>query len=50
MIRPWVVAAVAVTVAAPGVAIAERAVHGTVVDDATGLPVVGALVAVGGDR
>ena len=48
MVRSWVLAAVAVTVAVPGVVHAERAVHGIVVDDATGLPVVGALVAVGG--
>jgi len=48
MFRPSVIAAIAVTVAAPGIARAERAVHGTVLDDATGLPVVGALVAVGG--
>jgi len=48
MFRPWVIAAIAVTVAAPGIARAERAVHGTVLDDATGMPVIGALVAVGG--
>jgi TonB-dependent Receptor Plug Domain/Carboxypeptidase regulatory-like domain len=47
MVRPWVVAAVAVTVVAPAAALADRAVTGTVVDGATGAPVVGALVAVG---
>ena len=41
-------AAIAVTVSVPCVAYADRAVHGIVVDDATGLPVIGALVAVGG--
>nr|MBA3452147.1 TonB-dependent receptor [Deltaproteobacteria bacterium] len=48
MVRTWVLAAIAVTVAAPRVAWADRAVQGIVVDDATGLPVIGALVAVGG--
>jgi len=37
MLRPWVLAAVAVMVGVPGVAIAERAVT-HVVDDATGCP------------
>jgi hypothetical protein len=45
MIHRWLVLA-AVTLAAPA-AFADRAVTGSVVDDATGLPVVGALVAVG---
>ncbi|HEX4421798.1 MAG TPA: carboxypeptidase regulatory-like domain-containing protein [Kofleriaceae bacterium] len=42
-----VVAWVAAVAMAPGVAQAERTVGGRVVDDATGAPVVGALVAVG---
>jgi len=46
MVRPWLVAVVAMV--APAVAFADRAVTGSVVDDATGLPVVGALVSVGG--
>jgi hypothetical protein len=54
MRRPGVLARVAVAIAiaagllAPGVAAADRAVTGTVVDDATGMPVIGALVAIGG--
>jgi hypothetical protein len=47
MLRPWLAVATAVTLAAPAVAWADRAVTGTVVDDATGLPVAGALVTVG---
>ena len=47
MISPRVVAALAVTLAAPAVARAERAVVGTVVAEATGLPIAGALVSVG---
>ena len=43
--RPYV--ALAVIVATATVAHAERAVVGTVVDDATGMPVPGALVAIG---
>ena len=43
--RPFV--ALAVIVATAAVAHAERAVVGTVVDDATGMPVPGALVAIG---
>src|SRR5262245_25022504 len=46
MSRLSLVAAVAVTVVAPA-ASADRAVTGSVVDGATGLPVVGALVSVG---
>src|SRR5215470_20382387 len=46
MTRLSLVAAIAVTAIAPA-ARAERAVTGSVVDDATGLPVVGALVSVG---
>lgn len=45
-LRRLVLAGVAV-LAVPAVAHAERAVTGTIVDDATGLPVVGALVTVG---
>ncbi|MBA3460579.1 MAG: TonB-dependent receptor [Deltaproteobacteria bacterium] len=41
------IAVVAVILAAPTVAHAERAVTGTVVDDASGMPVPGALVAIG---
>jgi hypothetical protein len=41
------VVAMAVTIVAPAVAVADRVVTGTVVDDATGLPVPGALVTVG---
>ena len=37
----------AIVIAAPAVARAERAVAGTVIDDTTGEPVVGALVAIG---
>ena len=47
MVRLALVAVVAVMAAAP-VAHADRAVTGMVVDDATGLPVAGALVTVGG--
>jgi Carboxypeptidase regulatory-like domain/TonB-dependent Receptor Plug Domain len=43
----WVIAVAAMIAAAPGVAHAFRAVTGTVVDDTTGAPVVGALVTVG---
>src|SRR3954471_23445145 len=46
MIHRWLVFA-AVTLATPA-AFADRAVIGSVVDDATGMPVAGALVAVGG--
>ena len=46
MSRLSLVAAIAVTAIAPA-AFADRAVTGSVVDDATGLPVVGALVTVG---
>src|SRR5438552_1250212 len=38
---------VAITIAAPGAARADRSVAGTVVDDATGQPVAGALVSIG---
>jgi len=48
MLRPRVVIAIAVALLAPAVASADRAVKGTVVDDATGVPVAGALVALGG--
>jgi hypothetical protein len=48
MLRPRVVIAIAVALCAPAVASADRAVTGRVVDDATGAPVAGALVAVGG--
>ena len=50
MLRPRVALAIAIAVAllAPAPASADRAVRGTVVDDATGAPVAGALVAVGG--
>ena len=48
MLRPWPAAVIAVTLAAPAVALADRAVTGSVVADATGMPVVGALVSVGG--
>src|SRR5678815_6066592 len=48
VIRPWLVAVSAVTMVAP--ARADRAVTGSVVDDATGLPVAGALVTVGGSE
>src|SRR5690242_12475239 len=44
----WLVAWIAVAVVVPAVAHADRAVAGSVVDDATGLPVAGALVTVGG--
>jgi hypothetical protein len=47
MVRPWLVAALAVTVAWPAAAYADRAVAGAVLDDATGMPVAGALVTVG---
>jgi hypothetical protein len=47
MARCWQIVALAV-MTAPALAVADRAVTGTVVDDATGLPVAGALVAVGG--
>src|SRR4051794_12246557 len=47
MCRLWPVAAIAAWVIAPPVARADRAVTGTVVDDATGAPVAGALVTVG---
>jgi hypothetical protein len=43
--RVWMT--VALVAAAGGVARAERAIDGAVVDDATGAPVVGALVAIG---
>jgi hypothetical protein len=43
-----VVAAVTVVIAMPAIAHADRAVTGSVVDDATGLPIAGALVSVGG--
>jgi hypothetical protein len=33
---------------APAIAVADRAVTGSVVDDATGIPVIGALVSIGG--
>ena len=42
-----VIAALAVIVVVPKVARAERAVTGSVVDDATGQPIVGALVSIG---
>jgi len=42
----WVLVAVMVVVA-PGVARADRTVAGTIIDDATGQPVVGALVTIG---
>src|SRR5690349_2590080 len=52
MARPRIVLAIAaallVLVLAPAIAAADRAVTGTVVDDATGAPVAGALVTVGG--
>ena len=48
MLRPGVVIAIAVALLVPASAAADRAVTGTVVDDATGAPVAGALVAVGG--
>ena len=41
------IAVAAVILIAPAVAHAERAVTGTVVDDATGMPVPGALIAIG---
>jgi hypothetical protein len=44
----WLVAGIAVAVVVPAVARADRAVAGSVVDDATGMPVAGALVTVGG--
>ncbi len=44
---PCVVVALAASVLAPAVAVAERAVTGTVIADATGLPIAGALVSVG---
>jgi hypothetical protein len=52
MVRPRTVAvavAVAAALAAPDSAHADRAVVGSVVDAATGLPVAGALVSVGGN-
>lgn len=42
------VACVAAVVAAPGVAHADRAITGTVVDDATGTPIVDAFVSIAG--
>jgi hypothetical protein len=42
-----VIAAVVTLASAPRVASAERAVSGTVVDDASGAPIAGALVAIG---
>ncbi len=42
-----VIVAIAVSVVAPSVAFADRAVTGTVVDHATGMPVVGSFVTVG---
>jgi len=48
MFRPWIAAAAAVVITAPAVAHADRAVTGTVVDDATGAPIAGALVTIGG--
>ena len=48
MLTSRAVAAIVLTAIAPTVAFAARAVTGTVLDDATGQPVVGALVAVGG--
>ncbi len=48
MVRASLVAAVAVTVLAPGTARADRAIKGSIVDDKTGLPVVGALVTIAG--
>jgi TonB-dependent Receptor Plug Domain len=47
MIRPWLVAVVAVITVTPAVAFADRAVTGSVVDGETGMPVIGALVSVG---
>jgi hypothetical protein len=47
MFPRWVVAAVAVIMVTPAVAFADRAVTGMVVDDATGMPIVGAYVTVG---
>lgn len=47
MLPSQVVAAIAVIIVAPTVAFADRAVTGTVVDNATGLPIHGALVTVG---
>ena len=47
MCRLWAVAAIAASVVAPAIARADRAVTGTVVDDATGAPIAGALVTVG---
>src|ERR1043165_8948959 len=43
--RRWI--ATAIVLVAPGLARADRTIAGSVVDDATGKPVVGALVAVG---
>ncbi|HSS02297.1 MAG TPA: TonB-dependent receptor [Kofleriaceae bacterium] len=47
MSRRWLAVGIAVAVIAPAIAHADRAVVGSVVDDATGLPVAGALVTVG---
>src|SRR5512132_3695916 len=47
MTRPGPVAVIAVIVAATGPAHADRAVTGTVVDDATGAAIAGALVTIG---
>jgi len=48
MLRPWVATVIASTIVAPAAAFADRAVTGSVVDDATGMPVVGAFITVGG--
>jgi hypothetical protein len=48
MLRFWPGAVIAATVIAPAIARADRSVTGSVVDDATGLPVGGALVSIGG--